>query len=126
VAYAVVFGVLGALDAAWLGWLAADFYRAELGPLLSESVRVVPAALYYLLYPVAVVVLVLNPRPASGRVALTRGVVLGLAAFGVYDLTNLAILRGYSVRMTIVDMAWGGVATALACVVAHRLVIARR
>jgi uncharacterized membrane protein len=123
--YAVVFAVLGTLDAAWLGWIATEFYRAELGPLMRETVRIVPAALYYLLYPVAVVVLALTPPPPRARSALIRGAVLGLAAFGVYDLTNLAILQGYSVRMAAVDMAWGGFATALASVGAHRLVSVR-
>ena len=54
-AWGVAFLVMGALDALWLGWLALDFYQREMGALMAESVRVVPALLYYLLYPAAVV-----------------------------------------------------------------------
>ena len=50
----------------------------------------------------------------------------GLAAFGVYDLTNLATLRGYTVLMTVVDMVWGTFATALGGGVAYRLIMASR
>jgi uncharacterized membrane protein len=52
--------------------------------------------------------------------------VLGAAAFGVYDLTNLATLRGYSMSMTIVDIAWGTFASALGGSAAYKLVIARQ
>jgi len=123
-AYGVAFFVLGVLDAAWLGWLARAFYQRELGALMSESVRIVPAAMYYLLYPAALVYLAVGPSRRL-REAVTRSALLGLTAFGVYDLTNLATLRGYSVTMTIVDMAWGGFASALAGAAAHHFVVGR-
>ena len=112
-AYGVALLVMSLLDAVWLGWLARDFYKQELGPLMTDSVRIVPAALYYLCYPAAIVFLALTPMPPRLAQAMLRSAVLGVAAFGVYDLTNLATLRGYSVTMTVVDMAWGSFATAL-------------
>ncbi|MEP7298805.1 MAG: DUF2177 family protein [Burkholderiales bacterium] len=124
-AYAVALVVMGALDTLWLGWLALDFYRRELGPLMTDSVRIVPAALYYLLYPIAIVALALTPRPATLRSAALRSAVLGAAAFGVYDLTNLSTLRGYSISMTIVDILWGTLATTLGGGAAYAFVIAR-
>lgn len=124
-AYAVVLIVMGALDGVWLGWLMIDFYRRELGELMTDSVRVVPAALYYFGYPFAVVALALWPASPSWRTAAFRSALLGLTAFGVYDLTNLATLRGYSVTMTVVDMVWGTCATALGGTAAHWLVIRR-
>lgn len=123
-AWAVTFVVIGALDGMWLGWLALDWYRQWLGPLMTDSVRVVPAALYYLLYPAALVYLALMPAQSLGD-AVLRSAVLGCAAFGVYDLTNLATLRGYSLAMTVVDMAWGTFASALGGAVAYRVVVAR-
>ena len=124
-AYAVVFAVMGALDAVWLGVIAANFYQQQLGVLMAETVRVVPAALYYVGFPLAVVYLALSNAASLGE-ALRRGAVLGVAAFGVYDLTNLATLRGYTVPMTVVDMAWGTFATALGAGAAYRFVIASR
>ncbi len=124
-AWGVAFLVMGTLDGLWLGWLALDFYKREMGVLMSDSVRVPPALAYYLLYPAAVVFLALTPRPATLRMAALRSAALGLAAFGVYDLTNLATLRGYTVTMTLVDMAWGTFATAAGGSAAYRWVLAR-
>ena len=124
-AYGVVLLVMGALDGLWLGWLALDFYREQLGALMNDSVRVVPAALYYLGFPAVIVYLALQPSATLGE-AVRRSAVLGLAAFGVYDLTNLATLRGYTVTMTVVDMAWGTFATAAGGAAAYRVVLQRR
>jgi uncharacterized membrane protein len=125
-AYGVALLAMGALDAIWLGWIAIDFYRRELGALMTDSVRIVPAALYYVGYPAVIVFLALTPRPATLRVAALRSAVLGLAAFGVYDLTNLSTLRGYTVLMTVVDMAWGTFASAVGGGAAYAAVISRR
>jgi len=123
-AYAVALVVMGALDGVWLGWLMKGFYQAQLGTLMTDSVRIVPAALYYFGFPLAIVYLALAPSASLGE-AVLRSAVLGLAAFGVYDLTNLATLRGYTVPMTVVDMAWGTFASALGGGAAYRFVIAR-
>ena len=125
-AYGVALVVMGLLDAIWLGWLAIGFYRHELGTLMTDSVRVVPAALYYIGYPAAIVFLALTPKPGSLGSAALRSAVLGAAAFGVYDLTNLATLRDYSLSMTVVDIAWGMFASAAGGSAAYKLVIARR
>jgi uncharacterized membrane protein len=125
-AYAVALVVMTLLDAVWLGWLAIDFYKAQLGPIMADPFRVVPAALYYLCYPLAIVFLALNPQPATLLQAAIRSAALGLTAFGVYDLTNLATLRGYTVAMTAVDMAWGTFATGLGGSITYRWVLARK
>lgn len=124
-AWGVAFLAMGTLDGLWLGWLARDFYQREMGMLMTDSVRIVPALAYYLMYPAAVVFLALTPRPATLRMAALRSAALGLAAFGVYDLTNLATLRGYTVTMTLVDMAWGSFATAAGGSAAYHWVLAR-
>ena len=124
-AYAVSLLVMLALDGLWLGWLANDFYRQELGPLMADTVRKLPAALYYLGFPVAIVFLALNPRPVSLGSAALRCAVMGLAGFGVYDLTSLAIIRGYTVTMTVVDMAWGCFASTMGGSCAYALVLAK-
>jgi uncharacterized membrane protein len=55
---------------------------------------------------------------------LASGALLGLAAYGTYDLTNQATLRGWSTLVTIVDMAWGASLTATVATVAT--LVARR
>jgi uncharacterized membrane protein len=124
-AYAVAFLVMSVLDGVWLGWLARDFYSRELGSLMTDSIRWAPALVYYLMFPAAIVYLALTPVPPGLGSAVLRSAALGLAAFGVYDLTNLATLRGYTVAMTLVDMAWGTFATAAGGAAAYALVLSR-
>ncbi len=106
-AYVTAVVLLGALDAVWLGGIAKNFYRQEIGPLLNEVPRVLPAAAFYLLYPLGLVYLVLTPFPDSLGEAAMRAAVIGLLAYGAYDLTNLSTLRGWSWRLSLLDWAWG-------------------
>jgi uncharacterized membrane protein len=113
-AYIVVLLVVLGLDAVWLGLIAKDFYRREMGSLMSDTVQVAPAVLFYLLYPLALVYLALFRIPASNGEAVLRSAVVGLAAYGAYDLTNMAIVSGWPVTLSLVDWAWGGLAGAAA------------
>ena len=118
-AYVVAVFTLGVLDAAWLGWLATDFYRKAFGSLLADSVRLLPAALFYLLYPLGLVFLALRHAPTTFAAAMTSAVV-GLVAYGTYDLTNWSTLREWGPLLTVVDLAWGTFASSLAGAIAHR------
>ena len=122
-AWLVAFVALLLLDGVWLGWLARGFYKREIGGLMAESVRLVPAALFYLFYPLGLVALALTPTPSGAVEALVRGAVLGLVAYGTYDLSNLSTLRGWSVAMTAVDIAWGTFASAAAGTLAWALAL---
>lgn len=41
------------------------------------------------------------------------GSIYGLVVYGVYDLTNLAILANWTLKLTIVDILWGVFVNAL-------------
>lgn len=113
-AYLAILVAVAALDALWLGVLSKDLYRREMGSLMADSFRVVPAVSFYVLYPLALVYLVLSNQPAGWFEAALRSAVLGLAAYGAYNLTNLAIVRGWPVQLSLIDWTWGGVVSALA------------
>ena len=119
IAYGAVLVAVMALDAIWLGVVAKDLYKREMGSLMTDSVRIVPAAAFYLLYPVAVVYLVLAAEPSGWLEALMRAAVLGLAAYGAYDLTNLSVVRGWPVSLSLIDWAWGFAATSIAGMVGY-------
>lgn len=106
--------VMGLLDALWLGLLARDFYRQEMGAQMAEQIRWVPALLFYVAYPAALVALALFPAGQPFGQQVLRAALVGLVAYGVYDLTNLATLRHWPVRLALVDMAWGTFASTLA------------
>ena len=109
------------LDAFWLLFIAAEIFQAEIGALLRPEPLLAAAAAFYLIYIAAVVVLAVAPaiqqRSAGG--AMWRGAVFGLAAYATFDLTNLAVLSGWSVYVSLVDMIWGTGGTALAALAGY-------
>jgi len=112
---------MGALDALWLTTMTSRLYRRALPDLLLETPRWAPAIGFYLLYAGGTVILVVLPALDHGwsipRAMLT-GALLGLVAYGTYDLTNHATMRGWSSAVTVVDMAWGATLTAVVVTVA--------
>ena len=103
-----------ALDLVWLGVLAREFYRAQLGQLLRSEI-VWPAALvFYALYIAGILVFAVLPAldAASWMRALALGAFFGLVAYATFDLTALALLRGFPTRLVAVDLAWGAALTA--------------
>jgi uncharacterized membrane protein len=115
IAYVTVLVVLTAIDFVWLRFVALAFYKAEVGPLLLEKPQLAAALLFYVLSAVGIVMLAVQPALAAGswQKAVWLGAVFGLCAYGTYDLTNLATLKGWSLRLTLVDMAWGTVLVAV-------------
>lgn len=101
-------------DAIWLGLVARAFYRDQLGELLLPSPNFAIASIFYVFFAMAIVLLAVLPgvRASSLLTALGYGAVLGLAAYGTYDITNLATLKGWPPIVSLVDMAWGTFVTA--------------
>ena len=112
------------LDGLWLGVLMGPTYKSLLGSLMLDRPRLLPAVLFYLLYVLGCVVFVVLPS-ASWQRAARLGALLGLVAYGTYDLSNWATLQGWSAGLAVMDMAWGTFLTAACCtfgsVCAHRV-----
>jgi uncharacterized membrane protein len=109
------------IDIIWLAYVAKDFYQKHLGGMLREEFLMGVAALFYVFYTLCVVILVVSPavKAQSPMQALLLGALLGLCAYGTYDFTNLATLKGWPVIVTVVDLAWGTAITAIISVVGY-------
>lgn len=107
--YAITLPVSLVIDFVWIGIIAASYYRAQLGSLMLPEVNFVPAAIFYLLFAATLVFFVISPavEKQSLMYAIGAGALLGLTAYATYDLTNLATLVNWPLKMSIVDMAWG-------------------
>jgi len=119
--YLAALAALAVLDGLWLGLVARDFYEAQLGPLLLDQPNWPVAILFYLVHAVGVVVFPV-PLAATWISAALYGALFGFVVYAAYDITNLATLRGWPSAITLVDLAWGSVATAAACVAAFVVV----
>jgi uncharacterized membrane protein len=112
-AYLLTLVTFLAIDAVWLGVIASGMYKRELGHLLAPNVRWGAAAVFYLLYVAGVLVLVVLPNlDAPLSRVLLLGAVFGLVAYATYDLTNLATLLRWPLRVTVLDLIWGTFLTA--------------
>jgi uncharacterized membrane protein len=114
--YAATLAALLALDALWLGAIAPGWYRQALGPLLAPQPDLAAAGLFYLVYPLGLVIFAVAPHgdvPGMGRSALA-GALFGFFAYATYDLSNLATLRGWPWGISVLDVAWGSALSAVA------------
>ena len=103
-----------ALDMLWLLWLGRCFYVSEIGDLLRQPPNLGAGIAFYLLYVTGLMIMVIWPavEARSAMQALIFGGVLGLLAYGTYDLTNLAVMKGFTVKIATIDMIWGTLLTA--------------
>ncbi|MBC7768454.1 MAG: DUF2177 family protein [Phycisphaerales bacterium] len=105
-----------ALDAVWLSQAAPKIYRPLIGEMLADNMRIAPAIAFYLIYVTGIVFFAVAPALERGSLiwALLCGAALGFVAYATYDLSNHATLKVWDVRMTLIDMAWGTFASAVA------------
>ncbi len=119
--YALSAALFLLLDGLWIGVVAAGFYKKHLGYLLSGSVNWYAVAAFYAVYAAGLVLLVVQPnihKPLLAAFAL--GALAGLMAYGAYDFTNQATVRDWPWVVTVVDLAWGSLASgAVAAAVAY-------
>jgi uncharacterized membrane protein len=111
--YLVTLLVIVPLDFLFLGVVAKDFFTSEVGNMLGE-IRPVPAVLFYLLYVAGTVIFVSGGAGASWPSTLLYGALFGLFCYATFDLTSLALLKHWSWKVAVVDVAWGALVTAVA------------
>ena len=115
IAYLTCLVVMGGLDYLWLSNTTGPLYHRDLGPLLAENPNMTVAVIFYLGYAAGIVFFAVRPALAAGdwRPAILNGALFGLFAYATYDLTNLATLKVWSLKISLMDMAWGMVLTAI-------------
>lgn len=121
VAYAACLLVMLAIDAVWLAVMSKRFYPARIGHLLADKPRLLPAGIFYLIYILGPTLLVVVPAVNEGTGYLKvflYGALLGLVAYGTYDLTNQATLTDWPTLVTLVDLTWGTLLTGAVSLIA--------
>ncbi|MDM7862036.1 DUF2177 family protein [Alteromonas sp. ASW11-36] len=96
------------LDYIWLGLVSLQAYQAAIGHLMRDNFPVWPWAMFYLMYSAVVVKIIISVLPPNAAIrAALHGCLLGLAAYGAYNMTNYAILATWPIGITIKDWVWG-------------------
>jgi uncharacterized membrane protein len=121
VAYVVTLLVFLGMDFSFVLGLAAPIYKQEIGPLLLTNFNLVPSMLFYLVYIGGAVLFVVTPALKERRWqrAALLGVAFGLVAYSTYDLTNLGTMKGFTLKITLIDLTWGMVVTSVSSTVGY-------
>lgn len=107
--YCLMLLVFLIIDFVWLGIIAKGFYSRHLGHLMKDSVNWTAAILFYLVFIAGMLVFVIQPAAAaqSAMRGLWLGMFYGLVTYATFDLTSLALLKGWSTTIVVVDIIWG-------------------
>ncbi len=101
------------VDMIWIGFVARDHYVQNLGSILryadgTYNVIWWAAFLTWLLIVLGSFLFVFPiVKDRTFIHALLYGGLFGLVLYGVYDLTNLSLLKEWPISTTLLDIAWG-------------------
>ena len=109
ISYVLTLVIFAIIDTAWLGAMGERLYRPLIGSMLADNFRLVPALAFYALYAAGLTAFAVLPALAEAdwKKALLWGAMLGLFAYATYDLTNLATLKDWPLKITVIDLIWG-------------------
>ncbi len=116
VTYITTLLAFGVLDGAWITFFVAPLYKKTLGGVMLEQFRAAPAIIFYLLQILGIMIFVVPAVPGTQSVAqnFLFGALFGLFTYAALDLTSFAILRPWTLYLTVTDMAWGCFVTGVA------------
>ena len=110
-AYGATALTMAGLDFLWLSNTVGPLYHRALGEVMAREPDMKAAIAFYLIYVAGVLWFAVRPALADGdwKTALLNGALLGFFAYATYDLTNLATLKVWSLKVSLIDIAWGAV-----------------
>jgi len=101
------------LDAIMLTLVMKPLFDRHIGALMLENIRLAPAAAFYLAYVAGLLYLVSVPALKTGGPVLLPAAIIGAMAYGTYEFTSYALMKGWTLRMVVTDVTWGTVLTAV-------------
>lgn len=107
--YMITLAVFFLVDMVWLGLIANKLYRDQIGFIMKDRPNWLAAFIFYLIFILGLVFFVIQPALLSESIveALLRGMFFGFITYATYDLTNLATLENWPLKITIIDLIWG-------------------
>ena len=102
------------IDIIWLSFAVKSFYKPNIGHLLLDRPVMWAAAMFYIIYVLGLALVIIEPSLSSEKTFkfIVQAFMFGFVAYGTYNLTNMATVKGWSPIVVFVDMFWGGTLTA--------------
>lgn len=105
------FFTLLVLDYIWLGSVTKDFIIREFWNMVTvQDGKITINILAWILAWISIALLVVvfvSTKYTSLKDVLLYSALIWFLSYSMYDLTNLTFLNNYSLKFTIVDIAWG-------------------
>ena len=119
--------VLLVADAIVIPLVMRPLFLAYLGPLMLDTLRLVPAVLFYAIHIFGLVFLAGIPalRAGTANTALINGAVLGFVAYSCYEMTSWTIMRDWHINLVMVDVVWGTFISGIAAYCGARIAIGK-
>ncbi len=107
--YLVSLAIFFAIDLVWLGLIAKNLYKEQIGHLMAQEIKWSAALIFYFLYLFGLMFFAIWPalKDNNWSQALFYGSLFGLISYATYDLTNLATLTRWPIKIVIYDLIWG-------------------
>jgi len=97
------------IDFVWLGTVARDLYRNQIGFLMKENFNMTAAFVFYLFFAAGITFFVVSRAVEldSWKYALYVGLFFGFITYSTYDMTNFATIKDWPLTITVIDIIWG-------------------
>lgn len=119
--YLLTVPVFFVIDLLWLGGVAKNLYQNNLAHLLSPTVNWPAAFTFYLLYIAGIILFAVRPAliDQSLGTAAVWGALFGFFTYMTYDLTNLATLKNWPIKIVVIDIVWGTLLCTLVATISY-------
>jgi uncharacterized membrane protein len=96
------------LDVVWMKIVAKNLYENEVGEIIRKNPNYIASVLVYAFISFGLVFFVTEPALVNGNLvyAILGGLLYGFVVSSTYALTNLAIIKNWSITLSIVDITW--------------------
>jgi uncharacterized membrane protein len=107
--YLLTIPVFFAIDIIWIGFIAKDFYRRQLGYLMRAETNWIGALIFYLIFIIGLLIFGVLPALEKGswQHAVIYGGLFGFFCYATFDLTSYALIRDFPLKVVIIDLLWG-------------------
>ncbi len=106
------------IDFAWISLFVNPLYKKNLPEnFLADPPRLIYAIVFYLLFSFTLWFLFIKDADSITMDLIVRAFLFGLTSYATYSLTNMAIIKQWNLSVTIPDLIWGGVLSALVTVI---------
>lgn len=106
ISFLITFAILVIIDLIVISTLILPLYQDNISSILRINPDIASSLIAWFLITLGIVYFV-NPNSKNKKQSFGRGAILGLVIYGVYDLTNYAIIQNWKISMVIIDIIWG-------------------